>query len=260
MTTVAAKGGKPLCIDLFCGLGGRTEGFLAEGWDVIGFDIERHRYPTKCQHCQGTGNLYCFDEDGDFLECDCYEDLDHFGTVMNQYPAQLVLQDVLTLHGSQFRNASMIVASPPCQEYSYMAMPWSLAKKKAAWYREDPTRQEKLTALFRACFRIAKEAAVPVIVENVRGAQEWIGESAWNFGSIHLWGDVPALVPHGTHKKGMACWRSVDGKPVYGGPNDPRRTSSKSKARKRASALAAKIPLELSSYIARVYKPERKVA
>jgi hypothetical protein len=35
---------KPLCIDLFCGLGGWTEGFLAEGWDVIGFDIKRHVY------------------------------------------------------------------------------------------------------------------------------------------------------------------------------------------------------------------------
>ena len=34
----------PLCIDLFCGLGGWTEGFLAEGWDVIGFDNHRHEY------------------------------------------------------------------------------------------------------------------------------------------------------------------------------------------------------------------------
>lgn len=25
---------KPLCIDLFCGLGGWAEGFLAEGWDI----------------------------------------------------------------------------------------------------------------------------------------------------------------------------------------------------------------------------------
>jgi hypothetical protein len=59
---------KPLCIDLFCGLGGWTEGFLSEGWDVVGFDIERHQYGDQ------------------------------------RYPAQLVLQDVLTLHGSQFRN------------------------------------------------------------------------------------------------------------------------------------------------------------
>ena len=36
---------KPLAIDLFCGLGGWAEGLLAHGWRVVGFDIERHRYP-----------------------------------------------------------------------------------------------------------------------------------------------------------------------------------------------------------------------
>ena len=35
---------RPLCIDLFCGLGGWTEGFLAEGWRVVGFDNHRHEY------------------------------------------------------------------------------------------------------------------------------------------------------------------------------------------------------------------------
>jgi len=30
---------RPLAIDLFCGLGGWTEGLLAEGYDVVGFDI-----------------------------------------------------------------------------------------------------------------------------------------------------------------------------------------------------------------------------
>jgi hypothetical protein len=30
----------PLAIDLFCGLGGWTDGLLAEGYDVIGFDRE----------------------------------------------------------------------------------------------------------------------------------------------------------------------------------------------------------------------------
>ena len=34
----------PLAIDLFCGLGGWTEGLLAEGYWVVGFDIERHEY------------------------------------------------------------------------------------------------------------------------------------------------------------------------------------------------------------------------
>ena len=30
---------QPLAIDLFCGLGGWTEGLLAEGYRVVGFDI-----------------------------------------------------------------------------------------------------------------------------------------------------------------------------------------------------------------------------
>jgi len=155
----------PLGIDLFCGLGGWTEGLLAEGYRVVGFDIERH----------------------------------HYGDA--KYPAQLVLQDVLTLHGSQFRDAALIVASPPCQEFSYMAMPWSKAKEKRAAILADPAERKRLTALFDACFRIQREAIeaaghfIPLVVENVRGANEWVGRSRWNYGSFHLWGDVPALMP-----------------------------------------------------------------
>lgn len=156
---------RPLAIDLFCGVGGWTDGLLLEGYRVIGFDIERHIY----------------DE--------------------HRYPAQLVLQDVLSLHGYQFRQAALIVASPPCQFFSYTAMPWTRAKQLAIEVRADPERTAKELALFNACFRIQAEACewagrhVPLIVENVRGAQEWVGRARWNFGSYFLWGDVPALMP-----------------------------------------------------------------
>jgi hypothetical protein len=110
---------------------------------------------------------------------------------------------VLTLHGAQFKDAALIVASPPCQEFSYMAMPWTRAKAKAAAIRADTSGKmlTDLTALFDACFRIQAQASVaaghrvPLIVENVRGAQPWVGRSRWAFGSYHLWGDVPALMP-----------------------------------------------------------------
>jgi hypothetical protein len=177
---------KPLAIDLYCGLGGWTEGLLAEGYNVVGFDIERHIYGE------------------------------------HRYPAQLVLQDVRTIDGAQLRDAALIVASPPCQRYSYMAMPWTRAKKIAEEYRSGVRDVGELNELFDACFRIQREAIeastcracadwhitaycdacqgtrrrfIPLVVENVRGAQPWVGRSRWSYGSYHLWGDVPALMP-----------------------------------------------------------------
>lgn len=264
---------KPLCIDLFCGLGGWADGFLAEGYDVIGFDIERHDY--------GTGG----------------------------YPGQLVLQDVLTLHGSQFKDAAVIVASPPCQAYSYRAMPWKRAK---ALPPPD-------NSLFEACFRIQREASeaagrhIPLIVENVRGARPWVGPAQWNHGSYYLWGDVPALMPFAkigqkfnptleghppgswfkiadsknrgtktvghvnirdghTHTRHLTNQRESDGVKQAGisgvrnnGKGDKwfqdgaARHGSKSTSRKAASAQIAKIPFPLARHIARVFKPHGNV-
>jgi hypothetical protein len=188
---------EPLCIDLFCGLGGWADGFLSEGYDVIGFDIERHDY--------GTGG----------------------------YPGQLVLQDVLTLHGSQFRSAAVIVASPPCQNYSYLAMPWSRSttehsqKAKAMrrkWETEGPDNR-----LFDACFRIQREAIqaaghyIPLIVENVRGAIPWVVRPPrWAFGSFVLWGDIPALMPirSAVKNSGGSWFGQRDGEALE--RNDPR--------------------------------------
>ncbi len=244
----------PLAIDLFCGLGGWTEGLLAEGYRVVGFDNEQHVYGEA------------------------------------RYPGQLVIQDVLTLHGSQFKDAALIVASPPCQAYSYRAMPWKRAKAL------PPPSNE----LFDACFRIQREAIaaeghhIPLVVENVCGAQKWVGRARWHYGSFYLWGDVPALMPiitrrlkatkndggswfavahnttsgHGQNPDGRKLsgsnaerlWQERRAKRTASGDEHPfYHASSGSSARKAASAHIAKIPIGLSRHIARAWKPTEVV-
>jgi hypothetical protein len=267
---------RPLAIDLFSGLGGWTHGLLAEGFTVVGFDIERHVYGEA------------------------------------QYPAQLVLQDVLTLDGAQFRDAALIVASPPCQAYSYRAMPWKRAK---ALPPPD-------NSLCEACFRIQREAIaaaghfIPRVVENVCGAQKWVGKARWHYGSFYRWGDVPALMPIVT-RRGMkvpgfrfdgsgrsfqsasvkatkndgGSWFAVAHNTTSGHGQNPDgrlngvkrsaaedgsaaeddgserdhpeafgwkkpRTSSHSSARKAAAAQIAQIPETLARHIAKAWKPE----
>lgn len=193
---------QPLAIDLFCGLGGWTEGLLAEGWRVIGFDIERHDY--------GTGG----------------------------YPSQLVLQDVLTLHGSQLKDADLIVASPPCTQFSYRGR---YGRKKQLPYPEMGVK------LFQACFRIAAEAKLPMIVENVVWAQEFVGRAKAHWGSQYLWGDVPALMPirrHNEYRKGNHAGLAS------------RSAGSRSAKRKQMTAELSKIPEPLARHIARVFLPQ----
>lgn len=266
----------PLAIDLCCGLGGWTEGLLAEGWSVRGYDIEAHEYGEE------------------------------------KYPAELVLRNVLEMHGSEIAGAELIVASPPCTEYSYMAMPWKRAKQIGRALRgedefPEPYRGsrtvEQLNAIFDACFRLQREASeaagryIPMVIENVRGAEPWVGRAAWNFGSYYLWGDVPALMPRpakdatkvpsfrfdgqGRSFQSESVRRTDVGKGArftsrdcgvegrkngndWFGSGDncslQRRAASGSTARKAASAMIAKIPLALSSHIARVYHPERLAA
>jgi hypothetical protein len=154
---------------MFTGLHGWAEGLIEAGWRVIGFDLVD--MSAEVGHPKP----------------------DHF---------DLVIQDVLTVHGSQFKSAQLIVSSSPCTEYSYMAMPWSIAKAKAAAIRADETGEamRRLNALYDAQFRIQREACeaagrhIPMIVENVRGAQPWVGRAVDSYGSYYLWGDVP-LIP-----------------------------------------------------------------
>ena len=157
---------RPLAIELFCGSFGWSAGAVAVGFRCIGFDILHEPYHGLIpDHCE------------------------------------LVLMDVLAIHGSMFKDADLILASSPCQNYSYLAMPWSRSTDpnnskaakalRAKWESEGPDNR-----LFDACARIQREACeaagryIPMIQENVRGAQPWVGQAKANYGSFYLWGDV----------------------------------------------------------------------
>jgi len=257
---------KPLAIDLFSGLHGFSEPFVAEGYRVVAFDIE--------DMCAKFGKP-------------------------RPKGIDLVLQDVLTIDGRQLKDAAVIVASPPCQTYSYMAQPWSRAKVLGNYYRDKnaPERMEQLNALFNACFRIQREASeaaghhIPMVVENVKGAQPWVGPARTHFGSFYLWGDINSIGgsivaggvrfgnvlrpgkrgtggkhnPDGT-ENGQGSWFKIADSKNRGSKNDGgswfnqfdngiAKLSSGSNARKEASARIAMIPPPLAAFIARAFKP-----
>lgn len=200
---------KPLAIELFCGRFGWGKGFVAEGYRVIGFDILHESYhrpiPEGCE---------------------------------------LVLQDVLTLHGSQFKDAVCIVGSSPCQEFSYRYMPWKRVKSLPP--------PNKGIELFNAQFRIQREASeaagryIPLVAENVIGAQKWVGPAASHYGSQYLWGDVPAIMPKSYKSKGFKD--RFEDTPMA-------RFYSTSPERKAATAAISEIPFELANWVAKCFKP-----
>lgn len=260
---------KPLALDLCSGLGGWAEGLIAAGWDVVGVDIEPR--------------------------------------FIGRYPGRLILADILRFSVAERarRRFRLVVASPPCTEPSYRAMPWKRAKALNA---AGPPHQ--FIALFKACFRIAEEIGCPVIVENVKGAQPWVGSAKWHYGSFYLWGDVPAVMPIARkapkvpgqdwnrfkqtgevsphwrmegikmprriyQRDGHSHTRHLTNPFEQSGVKIPKedrnggdwfdggaaRFSSKSDARREASALIAKIPFELAHYIGQVFHPgEERVA
>lgn len=175
---------KLLVLDLCCGLGGWSKGFVAEGWRAIGVD---------------------------FVDFSAH------------YPGRFILADLLCWEGWRSLSPTLIVASTPCDEFSRHSMPWTRAKNPP-----PPS-----LALWNRAQFIADALKVPIIQENVRGAQKWLGRSKLNCGPFHLWGDVPALLPPFLGKK----------KESYGGKEKSKR---------------AVIPETLARHIARCFQNDLK--
>lgn len=109
----------------------------------------------------------------------------------------------------------LLWASPPCEEFAREWMPWSKTGKAPSM------------DLVNAVYRLVEEIQPRWwIIENVKGAQPWIGKARWVRNPVYLWGNFPPI-----DLKRIAPWKE--------------RLSS------TAAARRAELPYELSLAVAR---------
>jgi hypothetical protein len=153
--------------------------------------------------------------------------------------------DILLLSTLRDYKADFICASSPCEEFSMHGM---------KCFHPAPKYPSMGIDLFNHTRKLCKSVGVPYIMENVRAAQQFVGNAKSHCGPFYLWGTgVPPLLPQGIRKglrlgnggftgKEQVEWRRK---------HDPAwNYSSGSEARKEATAQIAAIPKELASCVA----------
>lgn len=123
-------------LDLFCGLGGWSDGLVAEGFEVLGVEIEP--------------------------------------TIASLYNHPVLVEDVRKLSGKQFPDYDLIVGSPPCRDFTQIPSKKVWKGKYVEW--KDPKNPERGLELVNAFLRIVKEAQPTFwLLENVRGLRIYMG-------------------------------------------------------------------------------------
>jgi len=125
-------------LDLFCGLGGWSDGLAMEGFEVLGVEIEPH--------------------------------------IAELYKHPVIVEDVRNLNGRDFRGYDLIVGSPPCRDFTkipdvrygegdgYRITPW-----------KDPKNPKRGLELVHAFLRIVEDADPTYwIMENVTGLTDYL--------------------------------------------------------------------------------------
>lgn len=157
--------------------------------------------------------------------------------------------DVLTMTPETIRKLApdFICASSPCEQFSVHGM---------KHFHPNPPYPEFGIKLFNHARALCEASGVPYVMENVRAAQDFVGQATQHCGPFYLWGDsVPPLVPTGIIK-GMTRealgFREYKGSPVWNRKHVDSiiKFGSHSKERKEATARNATIPPLLASCVA----------
>ena len=157
--------------------------------------------------------------------------------------------DILLLKTLRDYRADFVCASPPCEEFSIHGM---------KHFHPKPKYPEMGVKLFNHT-RSLQNVGIPYVIENVRSAQQFVGNAVHHCGPFYLWGSaVPPLLPRGI-KKGFQTGgniiqklKGIDRQALtdYRRKNDGSWSSSKSAKRKEWTANAATIPPELANCVA----------
>ena len=103
----------------------------------------------------------------------------------NDYPGNFIRADLLTLN--DFPAADVIVASPPCTDFSKSSFP----KTWKSVQRYPPDIPQALKLFNRVYEIVSRVKPEYFIIENVRGAQKYVGKARMHIGSRYFWGNFP---------------------------------------------------------------------
>jgi hypothetical protein len=141
-----------------------------------------------------------------------------------------------------------ICASSPCEQFSVHDM---------KHFHPNPPYPELGIRLFEHTRSICEASGIPYVMENVRAAQQFVGNAVHHCGPFYLWGSgVPPLMNQGIRKGnrqgsgGCANKLGPEELRVYRKQFEALQVASRSKARKEMTAKWATIPPELANCVA----------
>jgi hypothetical protein len=108
-------------------------------------------------------------------------------------------------------------------------------------FQPDPEYPALGIRLFNHTRELCEKSGLPYVMENVRGAVQFVGNPAGRCGPFCLWGNaVPPILPQGITK---SKWKPKEGRP---GNFAPEWNMNK----RQRKAIMATIPIELAACIA----------
>ena len=159
------------------------------------------------------------------------------------------LRDILTLTTEDIRaiNPDFICASSPCEQFSVHGM---------KHFHPNPKYPEMGLRLFNHTRMLCESSGVPYVMENVRAAQQFVGNAVHHCGPFYLWGNgVPPLMNQGIQKGISMGWSEKIRNMTQEEKRAHRKqfpfisSSHKSALRKSQTAAAATIPPELGACV-----------